>query len=543
VGIGGALAEARSAAGLTVTQVSQRTRIRETIIRDIERDDYAACGGDFYARGHIRAIARVVGTDPVPLIEEYDAAHRPPPDPVDVSDASQTPGWRMPGWHRHQAGGSTGHVFEDHNGNAAAPPSVTRNGSGSGRFTTDGAATPVRVQADEDTDPGISLTAVDAGPQVCPDSSRRADSRRPDSAAADGPADGGPADRAPADRAPGDTGRAGANGQPAADRMLAEPALNDTASDDADVQEVAARDTAVHDTSVHDTAVHDTAVHDTAMHGTAPADGGSALLPRRGNVSWAASARSRLARAPEPEGSGVPGGITAAEAFRPVMPLQPRRTGGRGRLLIVAVLAVIGLLIYLLVSGGSPSKSSGSTHHNSTTSSGSHHGTKGATSPSASASASSPPAPSAGPLTVASAAAFGPSGAGQGDNPGEASLAIDGNDSTDWQTDWYATSNFSGMQSGTGLLLDLGHSDSITEVKVLLGAASGGTIQLRAGDSPTLADLPPVAAVPDSGGLLTVKLSAPATAQYLLIWFTSLPPDNSGTYQASIYNVSVLGTS
>jgi cytoskeletal protein RodZ len=60
VGIGGALAEARTAAGLTIAQVSERTRVRETIIRDIERDDYSACGGDYYARGHIRAIARVV---------------------------------------------------------------------------------------------------------------------------------------------------------------------------------------------------------------------------------------------------------------------------------------------------------------------------------------------------------------------------------------------------------------------------------------------------------------------------------------------------
>ena len=80
--IGGALAEARSEAGLTITQVSERTRIRETIIRDIERDDYSACGGDFYARGHIRAIAKVVGTDPVPLIEEYDTASVPASDGV-----------------------------------------------------------------------------------------------------------------------------------------------------------------------------------------------------------------------------------------------------------------------------------------------------------------------------------------------------------------------------------------------------------------------------------------------------------------------------
>jgi cytoskeletal protein RodZ len=76
VSIGEVLAEARRGADLTVTQVSQRTRIRETIIEDIERGDYSACGGDFYARGHIRAIARAVGADPGPLIAEYDASQR-----------------------------------------------------------------------------------------------------------------------------------------------------------------------------------------------------------------------------------------------------------------------------------------------------------------------------------------------------------------------------------------------------------------------------------------------------------------------------------
>jgi hypothetical protein len=78
VSIGEELAQARGHAGLTVAQVSQRTRIRQTIIRGIEGDDYSGCGGDFYARGHIRSIAKVVGTDPEPLIKEYDAAHRAP---------------------------------------------------------------------------------------------------------------------------------------------------------------------------------------------------------------------------------------------------------------------------------------------------------------------------------------------------------------------------------------------------------------------------------------------------------------------------------
>jgi len=78
VSIGETLTDARRRAGLTIGQVSQQTRIRESIIRDIEQDDFSACGGDFYARGHIRSIATVVGADPGPLISAYDAEHGPP---------------------------------------------------------------------------------------------------------------------------------------------------------------------------------------------------------------------------------------------------------------------------------------------------------------------------------------------------------------------------------------------------------------------------------------------------------------------------------
>jgi hypothetical protein len=78
VTIGDDLAAARRHAGLTITQVSQRTCIRETIIRGIEHDDFAGCGGDFYARGHIRSIARAVDAVPEPLIREYDATQGAP---------------------------------------------------------------------------------------------------------------------------------------------------------------------------------------------------------------------------------------------------------------------------------------------------------------------------------------------------------------------------------------------------------------------------------------------------------------------------------
>jgi hypothetical protein len=85
VSIGDTLVAGRRQAGLTITQVSQRTCIRETIVRGIERGDYSACGGDFYARGHIRSIARAVGLDPEELIREYDATQAPP-QPITAAD-------------------------------------------------------------------------------------------------------------------------------------------------------------------------------------------------------------------------------------------------------------------------------------------------------------------------------------------------------------------------------------------------------------------------------------------------------------------------
>ena len=102
--IGEALAGARRQADLTVAEVSERTRIRATIIRAIENDDYSACGGDFYARGHIRSIAKVVGTDPELLIREYDTAHRASGVYSTVSleellaSAAEAPPHRGPDW-------------------------------------------------------------------------------------------------------------------------------------------------------------------------------------------------------------------------------------------------------------------------------------------------------------------------------------------------------------------------------------------------------------------------------------------------------------
>ncbi len=344
--IGATLAAARRRAGLTVSEVSQSTRVTERIIRGIELDDYAACGGDFYARGHIRAIARAVGEDPLPLIDEFDSI------------------WR----------------------------------------------------------------------------------------------------------------------------------------------------------STKET--------------------------------------------------------TAAEAFQPVMPLRQRerRRVRWTALLAVLVLAVLGFASYEFASGvgrdghlaaaGRPRlspgvrdglSSSGLAAGQASTATASPATASPATGPAsisptsaATASASAASAPAVSPvaarvLAPASVAAFGPAGTADGDNPQLAALAVGGNAATPWYSQWYASPAFSALKTGTGLLLDMGHPVTVSSVRLGLVNRSGADLQLRAGAKPVPTWLPQVASASNAGGTVQFQLSAPVNVRYLLIWFTKLPPDSTGTYQASVYKITVQG--
>ena len=88
--IGQALSSARLDAGLSIDDISAKTRLRATVIRAIEADDFSLCGGDFYARGHIRTLAGLVGLDPVPLLAEYDATIGPKDDGQATSQLYET---------------------------------------------------------------------------------------------------------------------------------------------------------------------------------------------------------------------------------------------------------------------------------------------------------------------------------------------------------------------------------------------------------------------------------------------------------------------
>ena len=134
--------------------------------------------------------------------------------------------------------------------------------------------------------------------------------------------------------------------------------------------------------------------------------------------------------------------------------------------------------------------------------------------------------------------AFGPGG---GDDPQQAALAVGDNPAAPWRTDWYTTPYFGDLYSGTGLLLDMGRTVTISSVRLALGSARGADVQVRTGGRPVLADMHTVATSAGPGGTIELSLASPMRARYLLIWLTKLPPDNAGTYQASIYGITIRG--
>ncbi|MGC1564401.1 MAG: hypothetical protein WA794_00145 [Trebonia sp.] len=155
---------------------------------------------------------------------------------------------------------------------------------------------------------------------------------------------------------------------------------------------------------------------------------------------------------------------------------------------------------------------------------------------------SSSPAVATGPaakLTVANATAFGPDGTSDGDNPGMASRVLRGGGA--WDSSWYATAEFGHMQSGTGILLDMGHAVMVNSVGLVLGAAAGADVQVRLGDAADLDSMSTAADKPDARGTLHLPLSSPASARYVLIWFTRLPVKSPGKYQVSLYKATVDG--
>jgi hypothetical protein len=141
-------------------------------------------------------------------------------------------------------------------------------------------------------------------------------------------------------------------------------------------------------------------------------------------------------------------------------------------------------------------------------------------------------------LAPVNATAFGPDGTTDGDNPQLASEVLT-DPARGWTSDWYTTAQFGDLKTGTGLVLDMGRPVTVTAAQVTLGAQSGADLQLRGGTA--VSDLTAFAGATDAGGSVDLALSKPVLTQYVLLWFTSLPPDDAGTYQVAVHEITILG--
>ena len=73
--LGQVIRDARIAGRLSIEQVSESTSVRIGLLTEMENNNFVHCGGDTYARGHLRNIANKVGVDPNVFIKLYNEEH------------------------------------------------------------------------------------------------------------------------------------------------------------------------------------------------------------------------------------------------------------------------------------------------------------------------------------------------------------------------------------------------------------------------------------------------------------------------------------
>jgi len=73
--LGEFIRDARERAGLSVDELSEATSIRAGLIREIEKNNFVHCGGDIYARGHLRNIAPKIFVDAQTLLDLFNEEH------------------------------------------------------------------------------------------------------------------------------------------------------------------------------------------------------------------------------------------------------------------------------------------------------------------------------------------------------------------------------------------------------------------------------------------------------------------------------------
>ena len=70
--LGSLITQARKSAGLSIEDLSKSTNIRSALLREIESNNFVNCGGETYARGHLRNMALKLGVDPQVFLTAFE---------------------------------------------------------------------------------------------------------------------------------------------------------------------------------------------------------------------------------------------------------------------------------------------------------------------------------------------------------------------------------------------------------------------------------------------------------------------------------------
>ena len=497
--VGETLTEARNQAGLSVDELSERTRIRGTVIRSIEQDDYEACGGDLYVRGYVRAIAGAVGIDAQPLIREFDFGRSGANERANGSTGRHARGYPSLVAPRETKPAPA----DDLNATRLDMPAVS----------ADPAATSIDLPSVAQVPPAAPVPPAAMPPGT-------ADTRYDLASIPSDPAQVSPLDLMAAGY---DLGPAGAAADAAAGTQVM-PAIDfDPSPAEATAAWAAAQPTTAWPAQDGINASPATAPGDPGQAGPPPAATAPGGTPRSGKR------RGLFAVV-----AGVV--VLAAAGFGIYL-----ATGSTATTKTAAATAPSS---NAAARASASAKASESAAAQASASAAAQASASAAAKASASASTKAKTAAAAQrvvSLPVASVTAFGPNGPADGDDASGASNVIAANASQPWATQWYNTATFGMLKHGTGIMLDLGRKVTVTTVRLDLSQFQGTNLQLRVGNGQALQNLTVAATANHVGGAVKLTLPHPVAARYLLIWITQLPPDGAGHYRATISHVAVTG--
>ncbi len=157
-------------------------------------------------------------------------------------------------------------------------------------------------------------------------------------------------------------------------------------------------------------------------------------------------------------------------------------------------------------------------------------------------SSSSSGTPSATAVTGVTARDFDPQ-SGNGENPQEAALAVDGDAGTAWTTLRYIQQfGPAGLKTGVGLVLDLGASHDVSEVDLTtVGSPTSVSIYVSPTNPANLDGLKVSGSTVVTGTKGTVSFDQPVTGRYVVVWLTKLPAVPGGGFQGGIAEAVVKG--